>query len=127
MLSVQLAHVVHRAVLLVNGCHQGFNRRSEVSLLPLPALSGAGRTRQGCLGPQGKRIGETCPVHVHAKTALTEPARQSRSWQLSGAWTRVVRTLRQVAKLTTKPRISNLPLLAGGPFADVAILKGPDC
>jgi hypothetical protein len=33
-----------------------------------------------------------CRVNVHAKTALTEPARQSRSWQLSGAWTRVGRT-----------------------------------
>jgi hypothetical protein len=31
---------------------------------------------------------------THAKTALTEPARQSRSWRLSGAWARLARWVR---------------------------------
>ena len=33
-----------------------------------------------------------CVVHVHGKTALTEPA-LPRRWQRSGAWTRVARTV----------------------------------
>jgi len=58
------------------------------SMLPLPDCPGPSRTRQARLWPQDNRVRETCLVNVHAKTALTEPARPRR-WQRSGAGTRV--------------------------------------
>ena len=48
-----------------------------------------------------------CRVNVHAKTALTEPARQSRSSQLSGAWARVAKTVGPVdAASQARPQIT---------------------
>ena len=62
------------------------------SLLPLPGLSGAGQNPSRPSVTAGQPHPSSCLVNVHAKTALTEPAR-TRSWQLSGAGTRVARTL----------------------------------
>ena len=64
---------------------------------------GPGRTRQGRLWPQGNRIRRVAWFNVHAKTALTEPAR-TRSWQLSEAGTRVAGALTLECQ-TTRPGV----------------------
>ena len=60
--------------------------------VPAPAggLSGARQNPSRPSVTAGQPHPSSCPVNVHAKTTLTEPAR-SRSWQLSGAGTRVAR------------------------------------
>jgi len=58
-------------------------------MLPLPILSGAGQNPSSPSVTAGQPHRLTCLVNVHAKTALTEPALESRSSQLSGAGIRV--------------------------------------
>jgi hypothetical protein len=66
--------------------------QGEPSLLPLPGLSGAGQNLSRPSVTAGQPHPSSCLVNVHAKTALTEPAR-TWSWQLSEAGTRVARAL----------------------------------
>ena len=74
------------------------------SLLPLPGLSGAGQDPSRPSVIAGQPHPASCRVNVHAKTALTEPAR-TRRWQLSEAGTRVAWAL------TLNP--STAPVLGG--------------
>jgi hypothetical protein len=62
--------------------------------VPAPAagLSGAGQNLSRPSVTAGQPQPSSCRVNVHAKTALTEPAR-TRRWQLSEAGTRVARAL----------------------------------
>jgi hypothetical protein len=66
-------------------------------MLPLSRLSGAGQNPSRPSVTAGQPHRQTCLVNVHTKTALTEPALESRSSQLSGAGTGVVRTPYQAA------------------------------
>jgi hypothetical protein len=70
-----------------------FHPCRQASLLPLPELSGAGQNPSRPSVIAGQPHPSSCVVHVHAKTTLTEPARP-RSWQRSGAGTRVTRISR---------------------------------
>jgi hypothetical protein len=56
-------------------------------MLPLPVLSGAGQNPSRPSVCAGQPHPVKWMVNVHAKTALTEPALESRSSQLSGAGT----------------------------------------
>lgn len=72
------------------GCHW----RTAILGVPAPA-AGIVRADQNPSRPSvtaGQPHPSSCLVNVHAKTALTEPAR-TWSWQLSGAGTRVARVL----------------------------------
>jgi hypothetical protein len=52
-------------------------------MLPLPDYPGRAEPIKAVCDRRATASGDL-PGNVHAKTALTEPARQSRSWQLSG-------------------------------------------
>jgi hypothetical protein len=64
--------------------------RAGQPLLPLPGLSGSDQNLSSPSVTVGQPHPSSCLANVHAKTALTEPAR-TRSWQLSEAGTRVAR------------------------------------
>jgi hypothetical protein len=60
-------------------------RPEAVPMLPLSILSGARQNPSRPSVAAGQPLRKTCP-ETYAKTALTEPALESRSSQLSGAW-----------------------------------------
>ena len=70
------------------GLQQVSSVRAGASLLPLPGLSGAEQNLSRPSVTAGQPHPSNCPVNVHAKTTLTEPAR-TRRWQLSEAGTGV--------------------------------------
>jgi hypothetical protein len=62
-------------------------------MLPLPRLSGAGQNPSRPSVAVGQPHPLNSLVNVHAKSALTEPALESRRQQLSRAWAQVARTV----------------------------------